>query len=242
MQGQRGYAVSAGLPAAAAEALARAGFSPVDRAADAAGALLLVRSHQAGVLLANAILPGMDGAALAERVRATRLDVQPAILLARVPGYRLPGEDRLASLGAAALDRPVSAGAILDALDGLTGIGPALPAGKAERLEALMDALGIPDHLGRECLRRAAALAWADRRRLHPMKTRLYPEAARLSGVTPAQAERAIRYVIDAAWRTGDIDRQQQIFGDTIDARRGRPTCGEMIAQLAEELRWEGRQ
>ena len=58
---------------------------------------------------------------------------------------------------------------------------------------------------------------------------------------TQEQAERAMRYAIDAAWRTGQIDNQHRIFGDTIDARRGKPTCGEMIAQLAEELRWEGR-
>ena len=61
-----------------------------------------------------------------------------------------------------------------------------------------------------------------------------------MAGMTPAQAERAIRYVIDAAWRTGAMEEQNRIFGDTIDARRGRPPCGEMIAQLAEHLRWEG--
>ncbi len=241
MRGLRGYAVSAGLSGRAAEVLVQAGFSPVERAADAAGALQMVQARQTDVLLANAILPGMDGAALAARVRGMRLNVQPAILLARLPGCRLPDEERLESLGAAALDNPPDAGAVLAALDGLAARGPALPAEKAERLSSLMDALGVPDHIGRECLRRAVALAWADRRRLYPLKTRLYPETARLAGVTPAQAERAIRYVIDAAWRAGDIDQQQKIFGDTIDARRGRPTCGEMIAQLADILRWEGR-
>ena len=72
------------------------------------------------------------------------------------------------------------------------------------------------------------------------MKRRLYPAVAGHAGMTPAQAERAIRHVIDAAWRTGQIEQQNRIFGDTIDARRGKPTSGEMIAQLAEELRWEG--
>ena len=70
--------------------------------------------------------------------------------------------------------------------------------------------------------------------------TRVYPEAARPLGGTPAQAERAIRHVIEVAWRRGDIEAQNELFGDTIDARRGRPTCGEMIAQLADILRWEG--
>ena len=66
-----------------------------------------------------------------------------------------------------------------------------------------------------------------------------YPEVARQTGLSPAQVERALRHAIDAAWRNGAIEHQHRIFGDTIDARRGKPTCGEMIAQLAEELRWE---
>ena len=56
---------------------------------------------------------------------------------------------------------------------------------------------------------------------------------------TPAISDPG-QVLVDAAWRAGDIDQQQKIFGDTIDARRGRPTCGEMIAQLADILRWEG--
>ena len=107
-------------------------------------------------------------------------------------------------------------------------------------LEELLDALCVPEHPGRGCLKSAVALAWADRRRLSALKAYLYPEAARQSGLKGAQCERAICHVIDCAFRTGEIERQHEIFGDTIDARRGKPTGGEMIAQLAEELRWEG--
>ena len=245
MRAQRGRAVAAGLSDAdvdrAGDALARAGFSLAGRASDGAKALALVREAQPDLLLADAILPGIDGAALAERIRGLPLNVQPAILIARLPGCALPGEDRLEALGAAAIDKPPEAGAILSALAKLEDRGPAMPAALAARLEALLDALGVPEHPGRECLRRGVALAWADRRRLYPLKARLYPQIARLTGRDPAQAERAMRYAIDAAWRSGDIAQQHKIFGDTIDARRGRPTCGEMVAQLAEKLRWEGR-
>ena len=111
--------------------------------------------------------------------------------------------------------------------------------GDVKRLEALLDALGVPEHPGRECLRRAVALAWADRRTLRALRASLYPRACAETGLTPVQAERAIRHAIDVAWREGAIEQQHRVFGETIDARRGKPTCGEMIAQLAEELRWE---
>ena len=115
-----------------------------------------------------------------------------------------------------------------------------LPPEKAAALTDLLDRLGVPEHFGREALYRAAALCWRDRRRLANLRDRVYPDAGRPFGRTGAQVERAVRHVIDAAWRTGAMDEQQRIFGDTIDARRGRPTCGEMIAQLADILRWEG--
>ena len=72
------------------------------------------------------------------------------------------------------------------------------------------------------------------------LRDALYVPVARETNLTPAQVERAMRHAIEVAWRTGEIEQQHRIFGDTIDARRGKPTCGEMIAQLADILRWEG--
>ena len=244
MDGQRGCAVAVGLfsgdaPAVEA-ALAGAGFSPVRRAPDAVRALGLIREWEPSLALADAVLPGMDGVAFARRARQLKLNAHPAILLVRLPGLRLPGADALGALGAAWIDRPLTAQAVAAAFGALAERPLPLPADKAARLEALMDALGVPDHPGRACLACAVTLAWGDRSRLSAMKSRLYPMAARMAGSTPAQAERAIRYAIDAAWRTGSMEQQQRIFGDTVDARRGRPTCGEMIAQLADILRWEG--
>ena len=98
----------------------------------------------------------------------------------------------------------------------------------------------MPEHPGRLCLYRAVELCWADRRRLNALRAALYPAIARSTGLTAEQVERAIRHVIDGAFRSGAIEEQHKIFGDTIDARRGKPTSGEMIAQLADILRWEG--
>ena len=43
-----------------------------------------------------------------------------------------------------------------------------------------------------------------------------------------------MRHAIDLAWRSDQVDNQYRIFADTIDARRGQPTCGEMISRLAD--------
>ena len=236
----RGRAMIAGGAPGVVEALEAVGLMLCGRAASGAEALGLLRTAQPDLIACDAILPGMDGMALAKAVRREKLNRQPAMLLLKPRGLRLPGEDALGALGAAALGTPADADALARAIRAALAMEIPLPAEKAARLEALMDALGVPEHPGRACLKRAVALAWADRRRLNALKARLYPEAAKPMGLTPAQCERAIRHVIDCAFRTGEIEQQHKIFGDTIDARRGKPTGGEMIAQLADILRWEG--
>ena len=243
MSEPRKRAVAAGLSGSAVcslrGALAGAGVELVAEAPDVAGGLRLIRELEPDVAVAGAVMPGMDGVAFAEAVGALRLNVRPAILLLRPAGLRLPGQARLTGLDAAVLDAPPDAGAIARALAQVDE-SAALPANLAARLKQLLDALGVPQHPGRLCLERAIALVWRDRRRVRALKDSLYPALARQTGLSCAQVERALRHVIDVAWRTGAIGEQHRIFGDTIDARRGKPTCGEMIAQLAEELRWEG--
>lgn len=243
-EGRRAMAV--GLSEAAlsqlANALATAGIALVGSAPDGPSGLRLLPSLRPDLVLVAAVMPGMDGLAFIERARRLRLDVVPDLLLFLPNGLRLPGGERLNALGAAAIAWPTDPSTLQGALSELRARGQSLPPAMAAQLEALLDELGVPEHPGRECLVRAVTLAWRDRRRLRCMKDNLYPELARQTGLTAAQAERAIRHAIDVAWRTGEIERQHRIFGDTIDARRGKPTCGEMIAQLAEELRWEGPQ
>lgn len=244
MQTERARAAIACLDAEMARRFAAvlegAGYDAICAVRDVREVLPALRAHRPRLLLAEAILPGGDGVSLAQSVVGASLDLYPHVLLTGVPGPMRPGQDRLSDLGAAVLDRPLTPEAIRDAISALERQAHRLSPEHAAKLDALLNRLGVPDHAGRGMLQNAVALAWRDRSRLDNLRDRVYPDAARPLGKTGAQAERAIRHVIEAAWRTGEIDEQQRIFGDTIDARRGRPTCGEMIAQLADILRWEG--
>lgn len=225
---------------ALADALDAIGGALAGEAPDGIAGLRLARAIQPDVVVAGAVMPGMDGVAFAKRLRALKLSVRPALVLLRPRGLPLPGLATTDAPDAIVMDGPPDARGLREALARLNEGALTLPPDKAARLEALMDALGVPQHPGRECLRLAVALAWHDRRRLRSLKEGVYPALTRATGLSPAQAARAIRHVIDAAWRNGEMEQQYKLFGDTIDARRGKPTCGEMIAQLAEELRWEG--
>lgn len=239
MDRNRRVVAASRLGEALAPALRGAGLDPVGFAADGREALALLRRFEPEVLAADVVLPGLDGPGLAEAAQRLPLNTHPRVLLMESPGLAMPGGD-LSELGAARVDRPPSAEELAEALGRLDAAGPTLPKAQRARLSALLDGLGVPEHPGKRALAAAVALAWQDRRCLTDMKRRLYPCAGALSALTAEQAERAMRYAIDAAWRTGSIEVQNRIFGDTIDARRGRPTCGEMIARLADILRWEG--
>ena len=241
VEGNRAVAVGlySGRIPAMQRALAACGYALAGRAEGGQAGLALLSALQPRLAVVGAAIPDMDGVAFARRARSQKLVVQPDILLLTPPGLRLPKAGDLPALGAGTLETPIDEGRLSSALRALADRPRTLPEGKAARLDALMDALGVPRHPGRGCLALAVTLAWHDAGRVASLKEGIYPEVARRTGLTTAQVERALRHAIDAAWRNGAIEHQHRIFGDTIDARRGKPTCGEMIAQLAEELRWE---
>ena len=222
-----------GKAAALARLLRVCGYAPVCTAEDMAAALAAVKQRPFALALICAALPGGDGVELARRITLLPLTRYPDALILSPEGLWLPETERLPEYGAAALTVPEG---LADAAAALRRSDrPLTPARKA-RLRALLDRLGVPRHTGRDVLERAAALAWRDRESIND----IYPAAGRPLGLTGPQAERALRHAIEAAWKRGAMEEQQAIFGDTIDARRGRPTCGEMIAHLADILRREG--
>lgn len=241
MKEQRIMAAGMSDPEAKARLLAAlAPRTPDAWARSAADALAMIRRDQPDVVIADAILPGMDAMALARAALRLKLNRYPDFLVLRLPGVPLFDVEDAELLGVAFADKPVTARGIAEGLAALAGQDRRLPPEKAARLDQLLDALGVPDHIGRTCLFRAITLAWLDRRRVYRQRDELCAPVGSALRLSAAQVDRAMRHAIGAAWRTGAIEHQNRIFGDTIDARRGVPTCGEMIAQLADILRWEG--
>lgn len=194
-----------------------------------------IRSEPTDLLVADAILPGLDGAALARRLNELALTVRPGMIIVTVPGIRPRAEDCVI------LEKPLTQKALCEAFGNLRPDRRAIPARKRMLAGQLLDAVGVPCHPGREYLIKAIGIVWLDSRWLRGLTTRLYPAIADAFGVNARQVERAMRHAIDAAWRSGELDAQYKLFGDTLDAKRGGPTCGEMIAQIADILRWEGK-
>ena len=82
-------------------------------------------------------------------------------------------------------------------------------------------------------------LAVDDMEVINSVTKQLYPTLAKKFKTTPSRVERAIRHAIEVAWSRGELDVNNQMFGNTISATKGKPTNSEFIAMIADRLRLE---
>lgn len=61
----------------------------------------------------------------------------------------------------------------------------------------------------------------------------LYDIVSECRGVSPASVEKAMRYAIERAWCGASPYLQYKLFGNTVDAERGKPTNAELVETLA---------
>ena len=234
-------AASAGVRAQIMHALAESGVELLCMEREAVSALEALQHFSPGLLIADQQLPGLDGASLLCRVFSSRrLSQRPAILLLYDAVFALPRREQLAKAGAVLLEKPLNGVKLIQAVQLLCNTPPRFPAQEILAVQQLLDALGMPEHPGRDCLKTAALICASDARMRGSLSGMLYPAVGKVCGLSAAQAERSIRHVIDLAWQSNEFENQYRIFADTVDAGRGQPTCGEMISRLADILRLEG--
>ncbi len=103
--------------------------------------------------------------------------------------------------------------------------------------------IGIPAHIkGYQYIREGIIMAFKDRNMLHYITKFLYPAIAKKYKTTSSSVERTIRHAIEVAWRRGNIEILEEVFGNTVCAGRGKPTNSEFMALLTDKLRLEYRQ
>ena len=69
--------------------------------------------------------------------------------------------------------------------------------------------------------------------------TVLYPEISLKYDTTSSRVERLIRYAIDVSWLKGNMEVMNEIFRNSVDIDKGKPTNTEFIMTLAEMFRLE---
>lgn len=102
--------------------------------------------------------------------------------------------------------------------------------------------IGIPAHIkGYQYIREGIIMSFYDRTMLQYITKSLYPAIAKKYKTTSSSVERTIRHAIEVAWRRGNMEMLEKVFGNTVCAGKGKPTNSEFMALLADKFRLEYR-
>ena len=201
----------------------------------------MIEELEPDAVLMSRYLKEKDAFYVLERLNRMPLGSMPAVAVA-VSDERDNELKRAEELGAyAALPDPVLPADLIEALRAAQPMSRMIPCfAKEETIRSILDRMAIDRKLkGYEYLVTAIGIACRSHTFYRAMTTVIYPETARLFSAGKGQVERDIRHAIESAWMKGDLERQYDYFGNTIDGNRAKPTNSEFIARITEALRLE---
>ena len=102
----------------------------------------------------------------------------------------------------------------------------------------ILHLLGIPSHIkGYQYIRDGVYMIFENPEMIGGITKELYPELASKFDTTVSRVERAIRHAIEVSWNRGNWDLMEEIFGNSVDIDRAKPTNSEFIVTVADKLR-----
>ena len=102
----------------------------------------------------------------------------------------------------------------------------------------ILHQLGIPSHIkGYQYIRDGVWMIFENPNMIGGITKELYPELASKFDTTVSRVERAIRHAIEVSWNRGNWDLMEEIFGNSVDIDRAKPTNSEFIVTVADKLR-----
>lgn len=101
----------------------------------------------------------------------------------------------------------------------------------------ILHGLGIPSHLkGYQYIREGIIIMYD--KELNTLITKeVYPEIAYKYDTTASRVERAIRHAIEVSWIRGDLKIMEELFGNSIDFERAKPTNSEFLTTIADRIK-----
>ena len=192
-----------------------------------------------GVLFCD-LLPGMDGKAFLTALYSAPPPAAPRLIMLS-HGFSPPPYPVDALLPADIPSKELAA-----ALTELMAKPPVMAAQFHDlfvlRAKELLAQLGMPPSLkGFHYAAELIARSVAQPEQLDRVTYEMYPQAARVFGVTPASVERCLRHAIESTWSHGNLKDLFRLFGHSIDPEKGKPTNREFLAMLRQHLASEAK-
>ncbi len=106
----------------------------------------------------------------------------------------------------------------------------------------ILHSLGIPSHIkGYSYIRDGIAMMYKDESLVGSITKELYPSIASMYKTTSSRVERAIRHAIEVSWMRGDYNLMEELFGNSVDYDRAKPTNSEFIVTVADRLKLQNK-
>ena len=106
-----------------------------------------------------------------------------------------------------------------------------------ESITKTLHELGVPSNLKGYYYIREGILLMIDHKYMKKITKLLYPEIAKKYQSTVSRVERSIRHAIDISWNRGNWDLMEEIFGNSVDMEKAKPTNSLFMITIAERIR-----
>lgn len=102
----------------------------------------------------------------------------------------------------------------------------------------LLHNLGVPSHInGFKYMKEGILLMYNSNHPIAYITKDIYPEISRRYNTTPSRVERSIRHAIELSWNRGDVDLMDNIFGNSLDISKDKPTNAEYLSTISDRLK-----
>ena len=202
----------------------------------------IIRDKEPDVVLLDIFMPKMDGLTVMEKVNEDKnLKKRPAFIVVSAVGEERITEDAFRLGAYYYVLKPFDNETLLNrikATKGMTSVRryhprnftnpgkePICPPENSLEIDVtnMIHEIGVPAHIkGYQYIREGIIMAFYDRNMLHYITKFLYPSIAKKYKTTSSSVERTIRHAIEVAWRRGDMEVLEEVFGNTVSAGKGK--------------------
>lgn len=238
------------------EALSKeADIQVVGTASDGEEALKLIHLLKPDVVLLDLIMPKIDGLGVMERLKNSEDGHVPKIIVVSAVSQESVTEHAFALGAAYYILKPFDTRVLVSRVRGVGAEGehdrkvintvfenpnPSKVGSLEADVTNIIHEIGVPAHIkGYQYLRDAIIMSVNDGEIMGSITKRLYPTIAKNHKTTSSRVERAIRHAIEVAWSRGKMDTIEELFGYTVNSRKGKPTNSEFVALIADKIRLE---
>lgn len=209
---------------------------------DGISALKLIRERKPDVILLDNIMPELDGIGVMNHLGNFEKEIRPRVVAITAS----PTNTYVAEMGRLGADYIVSRNMDIDEMinrcvlvvNNVNEIKETKSGNLEDVVTESICTLGVPAHLnGYGYMRTSIEKVVTNPDKIHSITKELYPEVAKVHKTSPSKVERNIRNAIEIAWKKGDQQAFQRIFGTTLDFSKPKPTNSEFIAMVADKIR-----